>query len=80
MDLYDKLFEVNVRSLIALTKVAAPHLVDSKGNIVNISSEMAKLAHEVSFFYNLTKATVDHFTKCLAAELGPKGVRVNSVR
>jgi len=79
MELYDKLFNVNVRSIIALTKLAAPHLIASKGNIVNISSEVGKKAVTWAFYYGLTKATLDHFTRCLALDLGPKGVRVNSI-
>jgi len=79
MDVYDKLFDVNLRSLIALTQIAAPHLVKSKGNIVNISSDVGCKAVTWAMFYALTKAALNHFTKCLALELGPKGVRVNSV-
>jgi len=79
MDIYDKLFDVNVRSVIALTQLATPHLITSKGNIVNISSDVGTKAVTWAFFYALTKATMNHFTKCLALELGPKGVRVNSI-
>jgi len=79
MEVYDKLFDVNVRSVIALTQLAAPHLVKSKGNIVNISSDVGCKAVTWAMFYALTKATLNHFTKCLALELGPKGVRVNAI-
>jgi len=79
MEIYDKLFNVNVRSLIALTQLAAPHLIKSKGNIVNISSDVGCKAVAWAMFYALTKATLNHFTKCLALDMGPKGVRVNSV-
>jgi len=79
MDVYDKLFDVNLRSLIALTQIAAPHLIKSKGNIVNISSDVGCQAVTWAMFYALTKAALNHFTKCLALELGPKGVRVNSI-
>jgi len=79
MDVYDKLFDVNVRSVIALTQLAAPHLVKSKGNIVNISSDVGCKAVAWAMFYALTKAALNHFTKCLALELGPKGVRVNAI-
>jgi len=79
MDLYDRLMDINVRAVIALTKLAAPHLIKSKGNIVNISSEAGAKAFNLQTFYCVTKAALDHFTKCLALELGPKGVRVNAV-
>jgi NAD(P)-dependent dehydrogenase (short-subunit alcohol dehydrogenase family) len=80
MDIYDTLFDVNVRSVIALTQLATPHLINSKGNIVNISSQTGTDAATSACFYILTKATLNHFTKCLALELGPKGVRVNSIK
>jgi len=79
MDKYDAIFDVNVRSVIALTQLAIPHLIKSKGNIVNISSESGVKASSYLLFYCCSKAALDHFTKCLAIELGPKGVRVNSV-
>jgi NAD(P)-dependent dehydrogenase (short-subunit alcohol dehydrogenase family) len=79
MELYDKLFEVNVRSLIALTQVAVPHLIKAKGNIVNISSDIGVKAVTWAIFYAVSKAAVDHFSKCLALDLGPKGVRVNCI-
>lgn len=77
---YDQLFSINVRSVIALTKVAMPHLIKSGGNVVNISSELGKKPLASSTFYGCTKAALDHLTKCLALEFGPKGVRVNSVK
>jgi NAD(P)-dependent dehydrogenase (short-subunit alcohol dehydrogenase family) len=79
MDVYDKLFDVNVRSVIALTQLATPHLIKSKGNIVNISSELGIKVVAWAGVYAMTKRTLDHFTKCLALDLGPKGVRVNGI-
>jgi len=79
MDVFDKVFNVNVRSLVALTQLAIPHLSKSNGNIVNISSGAAVKALPMFTFYCMSKAALDHFTRCLAVELGPKGVRVNSV-
>jgi len=79
IDIYDKVFDVNVRSLVALTQLAIPHLVKSSGNIVNISSGAAVKALPMFTYYCMSKAALDHFTRCLAVELGPKNVRVNSV-
>jgi NAD(P)-dependent dehydrogenase (short-subunit alcohol dehydrogenase family) len=80
IELYDKLFDVNVRSLVLLTQLAIPHLVKSKGNIVNISSGVAIKALPGTAYYCMTKAALDHYTRCLAVELGPQGVRVNTIR
>jgi NAD(P)-dependent dehydrogenase (short-subunit alcohol dehydrogenase family) len=80
IDIFDNVFAVNVRSVILLTQLAIPHLVTSKGNIVNISSVAAIKSLPIFTFYNMAKIALDHFTRCLAVELGPKGVRVNSIQ
>jgi NAD(P)-dependent dehydrogenase (short-subunit alcohol dehydrogenase family) len=79
IDAYDKVFDVNVRALVAVTQLAIPHLIKSSGNIINISSGAAVKALPIFTYYCMSKAALDHFTRCLAVELGPKGVRVNSV-
>jgi len=79
IETYDQIFDVNVRSLLVLTQLAVPHLIESKGNIVNISSGASLKAVPAYNFYCMSKAALDHFTRCLAVDLGPKGVRVNSV-
>jgi len=80
MESLDNQYNVNVRAVIALTKLAIPQLIQSKGNVVNISSALAKKPIPGAVgFYAISKAALDHFTKCLALELGSKGVRVNSV-
>ena len=79
IDAYDQIFDVNVRSMIILTQLAVPHLINSKGNIVNMSSLGGLKAVPIFVYYCMAKAAVDHFTRCLAVDLGPKGVRVNSI-
>ncbi|KAI6228998.1 Short-chain dehydrogenase reductase SDR domain containing protein [Aphelenchoides fujianensis] len=76
---YDKVFDVNVRSVIQLTKYAIPHLVKTEGSIVNVSSVAGPCAFPGVTYYCMSKAALDQFTKCLALELAPKGVRVNAV-
>lgn len=79
MEDFDAVFDTNVRSVYILTKLAIPHLVKSKGNIVNISSVLGIRAAISRSAYGMSKAALDHFTRCLALELAPLGVRVNSV-
>jgi len=79
LDLYDKIFDVNVRSVIALTQLAIPHLIKTGGNVVNISSGLGVKGASIFTFYSMSKAALDHFSRCLAVDLGPKGVRVNSL-
>uniref|UniRef100_A0A1I7RL59 3-oxoacyl-[acyl-carrier-protein] reductase FabG n=1 Tax=Bursaphelenchus xylophilus TaxID=6326 RepID=A0A1I7RL59_BURXY len=76
---YDKQFDVNVRSIIALTKYALPHIIKTKGTIVNVSSVAGTNAFPGVTYYCMSKAALDQFTKCLALEMAPHGVRVNSV-
>ncbi|KAI1718708.1 enoyl-(Acyl carrier protein) reductase domain-containing protein [Ditylenchus destructor] len=76
---FDKIVDVNVRSVIQLTKHAIPHLVATKGSIVNVSSVAGTCAFPGVTYYCMSKAALDQFTKCLALELAPKSVRVNAV-
>jgi meso-butanediol dehydrogenase/(S,S)-butanediol dehydrogenase/diacetyl reductase len=65
---------------IALCKAALPHLVKTKGNIINISSANARSVHVPSqgrTLYGACKAGLEHFTRNLAVDMGPDGVRVN---
>ncbi|CAG9559398.1 unnamed protein product [Danaus chrysippus] len=81
MNEYDNLMRVNLRAVIHLTKLAAPHLIKTKGNIVNISSVGGSITPKLPNFisYCVTKAGLNHFSACAALELGPKGVRVNTI-
>lgn len=76
---FDQIFATNVRGPFELTQRAVPHLITSKGNIVNISSVLAMRATTELLSYAMSKAAVDHFTRCVALELASKGVRVNTV-
>jgi len=76
---YDKMFNTNVRSLYHLTMLAVPHLVKTKGNIVNVSSVNGIRAFAGVLAYCMSKSAVDQFTRCVALELASKQVRCNSV-
>jgi NAD(P)-dependent dehydrogenase (short-subunit alcohol dehydrogenase family) len=75
----DAVFAVNTLGLIALTREALPHLARSRGNVVSVSSTLATGVMAGTSAYSASKAAVDHFTRSLAAEVGPLGVRVNVV-
>lgn len=76
---FDTVMAANIRSVVQLTHLAVPYLVATKGAIVNVSSVNGMRAFPGVLAYNISKAAMDHFTKCVALELAPKGVRVNSV-
>ncbi len=71
-------FGVNVFGALMLTQAAVPHL--SPGStIINIGSLVSRLTPPGSAVYSATKAALDAITGVLARELGPSGIRVNSI-
>lgn len=76
---YDRIMNVNIRSVYQLTMLAVPHLIKSKGNIVNISSVNGLRSFANVLAYCVSKSAFDQFTKCTALDLAAKQVRVNSV-
>ncbi|XP_055300719.1 uncharacterized oxidoreductase TM_0325-like [Sitodiplosis mosellana] len=79
MDDYDAMMNTNVRGVVELTQLAIPYLAKTKGNIVQVSSAAGIIPVPIFFAYAMSKAALDHFTKCAAIELAPKQIRVNSV-
>lgn len=79
LEQYDRVMAVNVRSVYHLTMLAVPHLEKTKGSIVNVSSVNGIRSFPGVLAYNVSKAALDQFTRCVALELAAKQVRVNSV-
>ena len=74
----DMVFKTNLYALFWLTQAALPHL--GKGSsIINVSSIQAYEPSPSLLDYAATKAAINNFTVNLAAELGPRGIRVNAV-
>jgi len=74
-------FEVNVYGALRTAQAFAPLIAQSGGgNIVNVSSIMGQLAHAGPGYlaYRSSKAALNMITRVLAAELKPRGIRVNS--
>lgn len=81
MDVFDSVFDTNVRGVLRVTKQAVPHLLKSKGaNIINISSVASTKPRANATPYCTSKAALDMITRCLCDELSPQGIRVNSVK
>lgn len=72
-------FNINVLGLLLATQKAAEHFGDRGGSVINISSVVAFAAIPGSVIYSATKGAVETITRVLAAELGPKKIRVNSL-
>lgn len=79
LEQFDDIMNTNVRGVYHLTMLAVPHLIKSKGNIVNVSSVAGTRSFPNVLAYCVSKAALDQFTRCVALELAPKQVRVNSV-
>lgn len=71
---------VRVRGALLDMKYAAPIMMrQESGSIINMASVNGTRAGYITLTYATSKAAVIHLTKCVAVELGPYGVRVNSL-
>lgn len=76
---WEWMMSINLRSVAACSAAAFPHLVKTRGSIVNISS-IQGLATEPGYaIYAATKAGILGLTRGLALDFAPHGVRVNAV-
>jgi len=73
-------FTLNLLAAVRTTRAAVPHLVQrGAGNIVTISSVNAFLPDAPIMDYTAAKAGLTNFSKALSKELGPQGIRVNTI-
>ena len=75
---FDATFKTNVYAPFWITKAALRHM-KAPASIINTSSVQAVKPSAVLLDYAQTKACLAVFTKALAKQLGPKGIRVNAV-
>jgi NAD(P)-dependent dehydrogenase (short-subunit alcohol dehydrogenase family) len=79
-DDWDKVMAVNLTAMFDVTRLAIPHLKQSKaGVIINMSSIAGRYGFENRSPYAATKWGVIGFTKTLAIELGECGIRANAI-
>jgi len=79
MDDFELVMKVNTVSVFALCQAALPHLMKTKGNIVNTASTAARQGIAYAVAYAASKHAVAGITKCLAVEFASRGVRVNAI-
>lgn len=76
----EKLFDVNVNGTFNVTKaVIADMMSRGDGAVVNVSSVWGVKGASMEVAYSSTKSAIIGFTKALAKEVAPSGVRVNAV-
>jgi len=76
---FDTLYRVNIRAQFFLTQAVMPSLLESGGAVINISSIHALEGFPEHSVYAGTKGAILAFTRQLAIEVAPKGVRVNGI-
>ena len=76
---YAAVCDTNLRGAFLCVREALPHLRDSKGAIVLVSSMWGVVGASCETMYSATKAAVQMMARSLAKEVGPSGVRVNCV-
>lgn len=75
---FDTTFAVNVRGPLFLTQAFLPNLAEG-ASIVNVSSSLSRHVSPATSVYAASKKALEALTRSLAVELGPRGIRVNSI-
>jgi len=78
---YDDVFSINVRAAFFISQAVAKRMIatDTKGSLINMSSQMGHIGAVNRTVYCATKHAMEGFTRAMAAELGPHGIRVNTI-
>jgi meso-butanediol dehydrogenase/(S,S)-butanediol dehydrogenase/diacetyl reductase len=76
---WNLVMNVNINGPFFLSQAALPHLLESKGNIVNISSTAGLIGQAYMSSYCASKHALIGLTKTMALEFGRKGLRVNAI-
>jgi len=79
VDVWDRTYAINQRGAFLVTDAAVPHLEKTRGSIVFVSSTAGQRGEARHSAYAASKGALISYTKSLAAELGPRGIRVNCV-
>ena len=77
-EMFEKAFHFNVTTAFSLSQHALPHLLETRGSIVNISSTMGRIRERGFVAYGTAKAALAHMTRLMAADCAPR-VRVNAI-
>ena len=76
---WERIRSINLDAMIALVRTTVPHLRETRGNFLAISSISGVRGEWGMYAYNATKAAVNVMVQSLALDLGAAGVRVNAI-
>ena len=76
---WQRMLGINLSSVFYLCQLAMPHLIKTKGNIVNLASSAGLVGQAYTSAYSATKAAVVNLSKSLAVEYSGQSVRVNAL-
>ena len=76
---WDRVVDINLKGVFFMTKHAVPHLRESRGNIINVSSVLGLVGSPYGSPYSASKAGVISLTRSHALEFGRAKIRVNAV-
>ncbi|WP_159714304.1 SDR family NAD(P)-dependent oxidoreductase [Geminicoccus flavidas] len=81
VDDFDAIFGLNVRAAFFAAQAVARRLLDAgkPGSIINVSSQMGHVGGRGRTVYCASKAALEGLTKAMALDLGPHGIRVNTI-
>lgn len=75
-ELFDQIFNLNVKGLFFVTQQAFPRLRDG-GRIINMGTGLTRISYPQQAAYSASKGAINVFTQVWAAQLGPRGITVN---
>jgi NAD(P)-dependent dehydrogenase (short-subunit alcohol dehydrogenase family) len=76
----DRILDVNIKGTFLVTQAVARHMIEKKsGRIINISSQAGTVTLRGEAIYCMSKAAINHLSRCLAAEWAQYGITVNTV-
>ncbi|MEU6821039.1 SDR family oxidoreductase [Streptomyces atriruber] len=75
---FDTVMDTNVRGTFFLIQALVPLLAQG-GRVLNVSTSLTRHTSPATSVYSASKAAVEALSRTLAAELGPRGIRVNSI-
>jgi NAD(P)-dependent dehydrogenase (short-subunit alcohol dehydrogenase family) len=80
MEHFDRVIATHLRGVVLGMKFVAPAMIrEGSGSIINAGSIAGLRSGYSAHSYSAAKAAVIHVTRCVAAELGERGIRVNSI-